>query len=188
MEYQPGTDEAAAAFIAAFFGTFMIIGLIVSVFMLVCMWAVFTKAGEEGWKAIIPFYNLYVLTQIATGNGILFLIMLIPGVGWIFNLYVMWRLGMSFGKSAGFNVGLLLLPIVFLPMLAFGSAQYYGPFYNPELGYSVPPQGQGFGAPQAQPYAQPQAPGYGQPQAPTYGQPQAPGYGTPGQQPGGFQS
>ena len=30
----------------------------------------------------------------------------------------------NFGKGAGYVVGLILLPIVFYPMLAFGSATY----------------------------------------------------------------
>lgn len=41
-------------------------------------------------------------------------------------------LSKSFGKSEGFTIGILLLPIIFLPILAFGSAQYIGPYGNPE--------------------------------------------------------
>lgn len=33
---------------------------IVSIIGIVCMWILFTKAGEKGWKAIIPLYNAYV--------------------------------------------------------------------------------------------------------------------------------
>jgi hypothetical protein len=32
----------------------------------------------------------------------------------------------AFGKGGGYGIGLLLLPVIFLPMLAFGSAQYVG--------------------------------------------------------------
>ena len=38
-----------------------IISLVLCVFVLVCMWIVFRKAGKPGWAAIVPFYNLYVL-------------------------------------------------------------------------------------------------------------------------------
>ncbi|MFM7730523.1 MAG: DUF5684 domain-containing protein, partial [Flavobacteriales bacterium] len=34
------------------------------------------------------------------------------------------RLSKSFGKEPGFTFGLILLPILFYPMLAFGDAQY----------------------------------------------------------------
>jgi hypothetical protein len=40
------------------------------------------------------------------------------------------ELSKSFGKGAGFTVGMLFLPIIFYPILAFGSAQYVGPGGN----------------------------------------------------------
>ncbi|WP_374758343.1 DUF5684 domain-containing protein [Thermonema sp.] len=35
-------------------------------------------------------------------------------------------LAKSFGKGTGFGIGMLLVPFVFLPMLAFGDAEYEG--------------------------------------------------------------
>ncbi|MGM0649448.1 MAG: DUF5684 domain-containing protein [Bacteroidota bacterium] len=43
---------------------------------------------------------------------------------------MIWMLNMislSFGKGAGFTVGLLLLPIIFVPVLGLGPAKYVGP-------------------------------------------------------------
>ena len=37
-------------------------------------------------------------------------------------------LSKSFGKDEGFTVGLVFLNIIFLPILAFGDAQYQGPY------------------------------------------------------------
>jgi hypothetical protein len=37
------------------------------------------------------------------------------------------RLSKSFGKDAGFTVGLIFLGIIFYPILGFGSAKYVGP-------------------------------------------------------------
>jgi hypothetical protein len=37
------------------------------------------------------------------------------------------KLAHSFGKGTGFGIGLALLPVVFYPILAWGSAQYIGP-------------------------------------------------------------
>lgn len=37
-----------------------IVSLIIGIIGIVCMWVLFQKAGEKGWKAIIPFYNAYV--------------------------------------------------------------------------------------------------------------------------------
>ena len=33
------------------------IGLIIN---LICRWRIFTKAGEKGWKSLIPVYNTYL--------------------------------------------------------------------------------------------------------------------------------
>jgi hypothetical protein len=35
------------------------------VLLMVACWKVFEKAGEKGWKAIIPIYNEYITYKIA---------------------------------------------------------------------------------------------------------------------------
>ena len=32
--------------------------------MIVALWKIFTKAGEPGWKSIIPIYNIIMLLKI----------------------------------------------------------------------------------------------------------------------------
>ncbi len=41
-------------------------------------WVVFTKAGEERWKSLIPIYNLYVLLRIVGRPGWWLILYLIP--------------------------------------------------------------------------------------------------------------
>ena len=41
--------------------------LAMAVLMIVAMWRIFAKAGEAGWKAVIPFYNTYILYKITWG-------------------------------------------------------------------------------------------------------------------------
>ena len=53
--------------------------------------------------------------------------MLIPFVNFIILIILVIDLAKSFGKGVGFGIGLLLLPIIFFPILGFGSAQYQGP-------------------------------------------------------------
>jgi Family of unknown function (DUF5684) len=51
----------------------------------------------------------------------------IPFVNFVFMILLYVELAKSFGKGGGFAVGLLFLGFIFLPILAFGSAQYvYG--------------------------------------------------------------
>jgi hypothetical protein len=53
--------------------------------------------------------------------------MLIPLVNFIGAIILCIDLAKSFGKGAGFGIGLALLGVIFLPILGFGSAQYQGP-------------------------------------------------------------
>ncbi len=103
-----------------------IVYLAVAVLGIVAMWKIFEKAGEPGWAAIIPFYNLYVLFKITWGNGWKFLFLLIPIANVVFAIITMVKLAKAFGKSGGFAVGLIFLSIIFYCILAFGDAQYIG--------------------------------------------------------------
>lgn len=72
-----GFDEAFGALTAASIGVLVVLGIIVIAFYVVYLIALaklFKKAGVEGWKAIIPFYNTFVLIQIAGLNWWYFLI------------------------------------------------------------------------------------------------------------------
>jgi hypothetical protein len=53
--------------------------------------------------------------------------MFIPFVNFIVGIVLCIDLAKSFGKGAGFGIGLALLGIIFFPILGFGSAQYQGP-------------------------------------------------------------
>lgn len=101
--------------------------------MIASMWKIFEKAGEKGWKAIIPIYNLVVLLQIVgKPDWWALLMLLMPITHLIFLPWTYNMLSKSFGKDEGFTVGLILLGIVFFPVLAFGDAEYQGPYGNPE--------------------------------------------------------
>ncbi len=60
------TSEAFAA--GAIAGSF-IIGLLIVLFILyiieiIAVWKIFKKAGQPGWKSLIPIYNTYILYKI----------------------------------------------------------------------------------------------------------------------------
>jgi Family of unknown function (DUF5684) len=110
-----------------------IIGLAVAVLIIAAMWKVFSKAGQPGWAAIIPIYNLYIWCKIVGRPGWWIILMLIPFVNFIIMIVLSIDLAKSFGKGAGFGIGLALLSIIFMPILAFGSAQYQGPSAAPKV-------------------------------------------------------
>lgn len=109
--------------------------LAITILMIVAVWKIFSKAGQAGWKSLIPFYSTYTLCKIADGNGWKFLLLLIPIVNIVYAIMVIFRLAKSFGKGIGFGFGLLFLSPIFLLILAFGSASYVGP-----KGLAVPQQ------------------------------------------------
>ena len=106
------------------FGT--LLTLAIAVLGIVAMWKIFTKAGEPGWAAIIPFYNLYVLFKITWGSGWKFLLLLIPIANIVIAIITMVKLAKAFGKGGEFAVGLIFLSIIFYCILAFGDSGYLG--------------------------------------------------------------
>lgn len=101
--------------------------LALSILLIVAMWRIFTKCGEPGWKAIIPFYNVYTLTKVTTGGGFKMFFMFIPLIGWFFYPYLCYKTAQSFGRGMGFTLGLFFFPYIFYMILGFSKAQYLGP-------------------------------------------------------------
>src|SRR3954451_16948718 len=100
------------------------IGAIAAIFFIVTTWRIFTKAGQPGWAAIVPFYNYYVLLKVVGRPGWWLILYFIPFVNLVIYIIVVLDLAKVFGKGSGFAVGLILLPFIFFPILAFGSAGY----------------------------------------------------------------
>ena len=108
-----------------------LIGLVVLVLLLAVGWKIFTKAGKPGWASLIPIYNMYVLMLISGKPGWWVLLMFIPVANLVVSILAAIGLAQNFGKGGGFAAGLILLPIIFYPILAFGGAQYQGVSASP---------------------------------------------------------
>jgi len=98
--------------------------LAVVVLMLVSAWKVFTKAGKPGWAVIIPIYNLVVMLQIAKLPIWTVVLFFVPVVNAIWAIYMTSRVAHLFGKGGGFTLGMIVLPFIFYPILAFGKSVY----------------------------------------------------------------
>src|SRR5258705_12355820 len=110
----------------------IIFGLLIALLIIVAMWKVFTKAGQPGWAAIIPIYNIYIMTKVAGKSGWWVLLCFIPIVNLIIIIWLYNMISKSFGHGEGFTAGLVFLGIIFWPILGFGSSKYLGPYGNPE--------------------------------------------------------
>ncbi|GAK51703.1 hypothetical protein U14_02948 [Candidatus Moduliflexus flocculans] len=98
----------------------------IALILIIAWWKIFTKAGQPGWASLIPIYNTIVLIQIAGMPLWTFLGLFIPMINVIVWFLICLKLAQSFGKGAGYALGLFFLPFIFYPLLAFSSAEYSG--------------------------------------------------------------
>ncbi len=122
----------------------LLLSLALSVLMIIAMWKLFTKAGEPGWKALIPFYGSYVFYSLVWTPGVFFAILALSVLTGLFAsapivlliataiigilaIVTMVKTAKAYGKGGGFAVGLIFLAPIFLPILAFGDSEYVGP-------------------------------------------------------------
>ena len=126
--YNTVFDEELLVIFAGIWGVLMLLSLALSVFMIICMWKVYKKAGKPGWASIVPIYNIWVLFEMTGFNGVLSLLTLIPFVGTIIiavlSIISNFRLAKCFGKDIGFGIGLWLLNPIFMAILAFDKSEY----------------------------------------------------------------
>lgn len=63
-----------------------IIIIAILVITLAGIWQTFVKAGESGWKALIPVYNIYVMLRIGGHSGWWVLTFLLPLISWLIGI------------------------------------------------------------------------------------------------------
>lgn len=120
-----------------FFLVFIAIMLAFIAFIIICNWKLFEKAGEPGWKALIPYYNYYTIADIALTKPtslIVFIVftvaaVLVPcsAIPWLgFLVAMITGLAMTFAngvlnfavaKSFGRDVGVCVCCIFFAPIV-----------------------------------------------------------------------
>ena len=138
--------------IFAIFAGIAAISVVTAIIRLVCRWRIFSKAGEKGWKALIPYYGTYTefsftwskmqgllmlgatllshIVMIATESGSLMFNIgsLLGTYAAVLTLIQIHKLSLSFGRKFGFTLGLIFLNPIFMLILAFGKkSQYVGP-------------------------------------------------------------
>lgn len=129
--------------------------LIIAWYVLVVagLWKMFEKAHEAGWKAIIPFYNIYVLCKIAwkpsmfwwyfacqilsgllmfvgTNQVVVFMSTAFEIVAAIMVAVICYNISLAYGHGFGYFIGLYFLPFLFVLIIGFGGSKYVGNRYN----------------------------------------------------------
>ena len=107
---------------------------IMGIAAIVGMWKMFEKAGEPGWPALIPFYNMYKFCGIVMGNPwywVRFFVFIIPIIGWIPGFYFLYQMckatAKAYGKPDTWTWGYMFLSGIFYCITGFDSSEYYGP-------------------------------------------------------------
>lgn len=122
------------------------IGIVVAVYAIILLisaitdWNLFERAGEKGWKAIIPFYNMYISNELFFGYGWyciapigLILISAIPygnivgSLGMIaYRIAYCMHKAEAFGKSGGYAALLFFFDPFTSIHLVLSGAEYCG--------------------------------------------------------------
>ena len=120
---------------------------------IIANWRIFTKAGEDGWKSIIPIYgDLYFLIKshgslhdfwltlvlgivssclqgtLETNDSLMIsmIIVLIKIILAIISIMYSVKLARAFGRGTGFAIGLIFLPPIFMLILASAMTDIMG--------------------------------------------------------------
>jgi len=126
------------------------VSLVAYIITAIALWKIFKKAGEKGWKSIIPIYNSYILYKISWDVkyfwiqiGLVILIYALSIFSYVVPILVFavlllifayitylsirqeYLLARSFGKGIGFTFGLIFLSTIFYLILAFSSSAKY---------------------------------------------------------------
>lgn len=82
-------------------------------------------AGKEGWKAIIPGYNLWVLSSIIKLPPLSILLFLVPYVNVIYTIVFMAKLAKAYRRGFLMTVLLIICPPIAIFMLGYSSKTKY---------------------------------------------------------------
>lgn len=104
----------------------MLLWLILTILPIAGMWKIFDKAGQPGWAAIVPFYNLYILVMVAEKQWWWFILFFIPVVNIVPLFVINFTVAERFGKGIWYGLLLVFLPFIGYPLLGFGDATYQG--------------------------------------------------------------
>lgn len=107
-----------------FIGILLYLAIIVVI--IAGIWKTFEKAGQPGWAAIVPFYNIYILTVIAEKPAWWMILFFVPIANIVVAIMIYHAISLNFGKDVGFTLGLIFLGFIFFPILGFGDAVYKG--------------------------------------------------------------
>ncbi|MEJ8819351.1 S26 family signal peptidase [Lacibacter sp. H407] len=103
-----------------------IINLLLVVLPAIGLYGMFKKAGVPAWKAVIPFYNVWVMVELAGMKRYWFFLQFIPIVGWFITVAILIDFVKTFGKFAFWEHALtVLVPFIYFTYIGFNKTDKY---------------------------------------------------------------
>jgi hypothetical protein len=87
-------------------------------------WQCFEKAGYEGWKCLVPLYNLYLIAKIAKASPLVLILFLVPLGNLLAMAYLSFKFTQAFGKSTLFSAASTILFPITIPIIGFSKSEY----------------------------------------------------------------
>jgi len=98
---------------------FALLTLAFSILLMLCSNNIFRKAGKKSWLSYLPIYNLLILLDVCQMFRLYFILLLLPIVNVLVIMLMLYRLSIIFLTKKGFALGLIFMPVLFLPMLNY---------------------------------------------------------------------
>ena len=105
---------------------YIILTIFFTILWIAGLWKIFEKAGEQGWKAAVPFLNMYVWLKVIKKPLWWFIFILTPFINVFVILLMVVETLKCFGKeSIGAQALGVIFPFFYLPYLGFSPSEVY---------------------------------------------------------------
>lgn len=127
LQEDPEFFKVFLAFFASFYLIFALVALTLGIVAVISQWKLYKKAGEAGWKCIVPFYNEWIRIKIALGRTSIgwFILSLIPFLSLIEYWYVGFYFGKRFSGKDSMAFCYMSVPFVVGILMAFSNRYQY---------------------------------------------------------------
>lgn len=112
--------------IIAFYGAIFLMIIVQYVVLAIFLSKVLVKTGNEGWPAWVPIYSSWRVIEIAGYPGWIAALGLVPFANIVVMVYLIMavhRINTGFGKSAGWTVLYIFLPLIWGAYLGYGRTE-----------------------------------------------------------------
>lgn len=102
---------------------FIVLAIVIG--LIAVEWILFERAGEPGWKVLVPFYGSFIMHKITFGEESkwYWFLILVPG----YSFYMQYSFTRAYGYSNGMAILSVFFPTVLSIVMVLQDAPYGGP-------------------------------------------------------------